>query len=529
MMDFEDAAQRLARDQSKMRGRRKGGIAISAKARQQAEYQRKQQVRLRNERERSKRNEAYRRQLMHDCQRRLKEKSLGAPSLNGKPSPLFLKPTSIHGDGDKVALPPSVLQTLTSQNYSQNDDGMDGSPWTFRVGILKPDYQFPSSPLFGVLQAPSTEDENMSDNEDDENSQSQQNVLYLDELKHKYLAYTHCTVVEFTQDEGHIGIPKHIAQALLDPTNRHETNRNVDIPKTITVDPAAPTETSFTDNSTEDSTDKTPGHLAWGAFEIPDLQLELTMLKLPKGTGCKLEPTEEAVRNNFYGLKDVKLVLEQSLIRTRATLSIGDEVSTWFRGKKFDLKVTKVLPSSFHAITCINTDIEVEIGEPKESKGDVQQESGTVDNIPETKNKNTGFRLGTSQSATPAFQTDDVALLQGGRAQVLPVSLLPEPPIDQNAGVCTIQIKYRGGNGKRRFDIATAQVKDLFAFAASLIQQNERTFRLVTRFPRREISLVDVDQSRHNNSNTQSKANSELTLKQVGIQQGQEMFIIEGL
>merc|ERR1712157_521004 len=197
----------------------------------------------------------------------------------------------------------------------------------------------------------------------------------------------------------------------------------------------------------------------------PDVHLEITMVQLPKGTGCKLVPTEEAVQNNFYGLKDVKLVLEQSLIRTRATLSIGDEVSTWFRGKKFDLKVTKVLPSSFNAITCINTDIEVEIGEPKENKGDIQQESGTTDNISETKNKNTGIRLGTSQSATPVFQTDDEALLREGRAQVFPLSLLPEPPIDQSAGVCTIQIKYRGGNGKRRFDIATAQVKDLFAFA----------------------------------------------------------------
>lgn len=520
MMDFEDAAQRLARDQSKMRGRRKGGIAISSKARQQAEYQRKRQLRLREERERTKRNEAYRRQYMHDCQRVLKEKSLGGLASDGKSSPLFLTPTSIHGDGDKVALPPSVLQTLTSQQFSQTgDDSMHGmgggSPWTFRVGILNPDYQFPASPLVSVLQAPSTEDDDMSDNDDDENSQNHQNVAYLDELKHKYLAYTHCTVVEFTQDEGHIGIPKHIAQALLDPTNRHESNRNVDIPKTLTVDPASPAGSSVADGSIEGSTENTPGHIAWGAFEIPDLQVELTMLQLPKGTGCTLAPTEYAIRNNFYGLKDVKLVLEQSLIRTRATLSIGDKVSTWFRGKKFDLKVTKVLPSSFNGITCINTDIEVDFAEVKmNNKDDIRQDSGTIDKVPDKRNEESGFRLGTSQSATPVSQPDDVAQIHGGAAQVLPVSLRPEPPIDQKEGVCTIQIRYRGGNGKRRFAVATAQVKDLFVFAASLVNQNERTFRLVTRFPRREITLT---------------ANSESTLNQIGIQQGQEMFLIEGL
>merc|ERR1719343_963436 len=86
------------------------------------------------------------------------------------------------------------------------------------------------------------------------------------------------------------------------------------------------------------------------------------MVQLPKGTGCTLEPTPAAIRNNFYGLKDVKLVLEQSLVRTRATLSKGDTVSTWHRGKKYDLTVSKVLPSRFRAITCINTDIEVEFG-----------------------------------------------------------------------------------------------------------------------------------------------------------------------
>jgi len=402
---------------------------------------------------------------------------------------------------------------------------MGGSPWTFRVGIVNPNYSFPASPLFHALQAPSTEYDDMSDDDDDENFQNHQNAPFLDELKHKYLAYTHCTVVEFTQDESRIGIPKHISEALLDPINRHEAYRNVDIPKTITVDPASPIGTNI---KVEDKIDHTPGHLAWGAFEIPDL-LEVTMLQLPKGTGCKLMPTEEAVTNNFYGLKDVKLVLEQSLIRTRATLSVGDKVSTWFRGTSFDLKVTKVLPSKFQAITCINTDIEVEIGERTTNEDNAPIKSSAMDKSSETKNANGGYRLGTGQSATPASQIENVAVLHGERAQVFPISLLPEPPIGQRAGVCTIQIKYRGGHGIRRFAVATAQVKDLFAFAASLTHSNGRTFRLVTRFPRRELSLDGVDQSLQSDPNNQSKVHSELTLEQIGLQPGQEMFIIEGL
>jgi len=529
MMDFEDAAVRLARDQSKMRGRRKGGIAISAKARQQVEYHRKQQVRLRTERERKQRNEAYRRQYLHECQRSLKEKSLAASSDSDNSSPLFLKPASIHGDGDKIALPPSVLQTLTSPNENNLMPIVGGNPWTFRIGIVNPDYEFPASPLFEALQAPTNEDDDMSENDDEENFQDQQNALYLDELGHKYLAYTHCTVVEFTQEEGHVGIPRHIAQALLDPKNRYGANTNgVGIAKTITVDPASD---AGENNETDDTTEQTPGHLAWGAFEIPDIQLEITMVQLPKGIGCTLAPTKEAIKNNFYGLKDVKLVLEQSLIRARATLSIGDKVSTWFRGTKFDLKVTKVLPSTFQAVTCINTDIEVEIGETKTKEENAPVESSNIEKLSKTTTEKSGFRLGTSQSSTNSSQLEDVAPSYDGQTQVFPISLLPEPPIDQKSGVCTVQIRYSGGHGKRRFAIEIAQVKDLFAFAASLMNQSEQTFRLVTRFPRRELSLVDADHSIDSSSisNSQRKVHAELTLNQAGLKHGQEMFIIEGL
>ena len=517
MMDFEDAAARLARDQSKLRGRRgKGGMAISAKARQQAEYQKKLQARLRAERERKKRNEAHRRQYFHECQRSLKEKSLAAAEL-------LLKPSSIHGDGDKIALPPSVLELLTSESFASTNEG--GTPWTFRIGILNPDYEFPASPLLKVLQAPLNDDDDMSDDDDDEEMlQDDQNEPYLDELGHKYLSYTHCTVVEFTQDEGHIGIPRHIAQALLDPQNRHEANRNgKDIPTTLTIDPASSRSVAAENDAMDDSTEKTPGHLAWGAFEIPDTQLEIMMVQLPKGTGCTLEPTEEAVKNNFYGLKDVKLVLEQSLIRTRATLSIGDKVSTWHRGTKFELKVTKVLPSKFQAVTCINTDIEVEISERKIKGDEAPVEPNNVKKTFNTTSEKSGFRLGTSQPATQLSQPSR------NQAQALPISLLPEPLIDQKAGVCTVQIRYSGGNGKRRFAIETAQVKDLFGFAASLVKQNGRTFRLVTRFPRREISLADENQPADpsNSSDSVRKVNPEMTLDQAGLQQGQEMFIVE--
>jgi len=230
------------------------------------------------------------------------------------------------------------------------------------------------------------------DEDDDDNDSTKRNEAYLDELAHQYLAYTHGTVVEFTQEEGHVGLPKPIAAALLTQhaAQQHQQAKTVGsetiptkeakirIPATRTVDPATSVKTTTVDametveNDTDTTTnynyneeeeeEKTPGHLAWGAFDVPALPIEVTLVQLPKGKACKLAPTVHAVRSGFYNLRNIKSVLEQSLVRSRATLSVGDTVHTWHRGVKYDLTVSTVTPATYNAVTCINTDIEVEFG-----------------------------------------------------------------------------------------------------------------------------------------------------------------------
>jgi hypothetical protein len=479
-MDFENSVKRLARDQKKSRGKR--DLVVSQKAKRQVEYQRKQAARLREEREREKRLEEYQEQYMRKCDRSLRVKPLSTGRLS---------PTSIYGEGDKISLPPSVLETLTSAESNNV-----GNPWMFRIGILNLDYKFPSSPLVQTLK-PAQEDEEgvMNDSDDDDDDDM---VAYRDELSHKYLAYTHCTVVEFTQDEGHIGIPQPIAKALLE-SNISNDNK---IPVKRTVDPAG-----ASDDARGVQQEQTPGHLAWGAFDIPDMPLEITLLQLPKGKGCTLVPTKEAIQNNFHGLKDVKLVLEQSLIRTRATLSVGDIVSSWHRGVQFDLNVTKIIPSSYNAVTCINTDIEVDIGE-----SEPQQEHQPLPPLTDmAKSLVSGNKLGTGHTLGSAPTTETTTNAEA-TPTAMAVDLLPEPPVDQNEGVCTIQIQHSGGHGKRRFVVQEARVEDLFAFAVSLVGRND--FRLVTRFPRR-VFTGDEDQS--------------CSLADTGIQQGRERFMMEFL
>lgn len=286
MMDFEDAAQRLARDQSKIRGRRT--VVVSAKAKREAEYRKKQQERLRQERLQKQKHEDYMKQYTTACDRSLGVKPLSnisvAASSSSSSSGLLLQPTSIYGDGDKIALPPSVLEFLT-QSSAGNDEGMSSSPWMFRIGILNPNYSFPESVLLQMLKPQEEddghddddEDDTMhdSDNEDDSNGPASTEA-YLDELAHKYIAYTHGTVVEFTQEEGHVGLPEPIAAALLDPKRRLPENANFSVPATRTQDPSGMDTTGEHEDDIDE--EKTPGHIAWGAFDVPDMPVEITMV-----------------------------------------------------------------------------------------------------------------------------------------------------------------------------------------------------------------------------------------------------------
>lgn len=496
-MEFEDAAKRLARDQSKLKKR--DNRIVSQKAKREADYRRKQQERLRLERERKQQQKEYMQTYLTSCDRALGVKSL---ATNGSSS-LELLPTSIHGDGEKIALPPSVLQYLTEQ--SQHDSTSASSPWTFRIGILRKDYMFPSSPLLQTMQPPTDDDDDdamMDDDSDDEESDDNK-AAYIDELSHKYLSYTYATVVEFTQEEGHVGLPRSIAARLL-----------IDgVAATKTVDPAG---SGDNDNVVmEQDEEKTPGHLAYRAFDVPAVPVEVTLVKLPKGRRCTVIPTMEAIHNGFFKLKDVKLVLEQSLIRTRATLSQNDTVHTWHRGIRYDLQVASVVPSDYQAVSIINTDLEVDIGANEEFEQE-QKEADTLKATTNTEQKETSvFASGKghvlSEPSSTATETTNASPLPPSPA----VELLAEPPVNQTEGVCTVQIRGDGANGRRRFDVNVASLQDLFAFAASLKTSagDASSFRLVTRFPRRVFTL--------------EVASSVKSLADCGIGEGQELFMLE--
>lgn len=550
-MDFDIAVNKLSRNHSKQvrRNRGKNTIGIrggsnsnrflSEKAKRDAEHNKRKAEENRRVEKIKKEKLRHIYSYFSQC-----ERDLGTvKNISDSTTDNRFKAVSIHGDGDKITLPVSVLKTLMDLKDAGNF-GNGVSPFEFRVGILNPDYKFPSSPklieMMEKVHVSSRDDGGFSDDDDDEDenkTETCKTVPFLEELSHKYLSYTHCTVVEFTQEEGHVGIPRSVASVLLteNSTRKISVRRTVDPATDLLSEEKLEMEsddeitgtsegTSF-NNTEPKNEEKTPGHLAWGEFDVPNNEIEVTMVKLPKGRGCTLTPTRESVAHGFHNLKDVKAVLEQSLIRTRATLSVNDTVHCWHRGIKFELKVSSVSPGDFSAVSCINTDIEVDIGNPDEYSS---VESGASSKIvPGSENSQpssvttAGRKIGSSAYKKVVSTQLSSSQLQNNTdsefSMLIRSKLVPEePPQGQKLGVITAQIRGDGKVGQRRFDISTCALSDLFAFAAEVCwdieSQQIPPFRLVTRFPRRVFEL---------------SSSASISLKEAGIEGGREMFMME--
>ena len=560
MDSFEQAAKRLeqehrrlrAHDQEKRSSRSYlGSPTTVAKTQQVEEYRRKQLQQKREKDLREKRRLKLLTDYIHNIEiERLgyvpislpMDESIGTaksfststmPSLWSEMNTIHLKPTSIHGQGDKITRPPSMLSLLVQRDMVVNPNGL-GQPLFFRLAVARDGYTFPTSVQlhkYATDKLSSFDSQGYQDEEDDDihMCSMETSVPYLCELAHKFVSYTFSTVIEFTEEEGCIGLPYSIARALLDPAKCDGMRRNdltfasddmlgatsqdftnTIIEHTTTVDPSVASTTqdpvydqghkqASTQTSTYTFEQETPGHPAYGAFPVPSQPIQVSLLThLPLGTQCSLRPTQAAIEHGFHRLKDIKYVLEQSLIKTRAALSVGDSIHAWFRGFRFDLTVQGVEPSDFGVVSCVNTDITVDIVSDAEDEG--KESSGVGTSTTETH----GHRLG--RPADDLKPTGEGTVLTGNSKATTEnttleklqdaINLPLEPTID-GENILTIQIRGNDVVSKRRrFDASTTSVQTLFDYARfeNIIQGDSSVasqYRLVTRFPRRVFEYVN--------------------------------------
>lgn len=584
-MDFELAANRLKKDHAELRNKANRRPRALASTKATLEAKRRQEYRKKQLEKKKQKERVMKLKLDYvkrgfdrvehklGMMRNLGEDSHAASSGNND-GRIFLEATSVHGQGDKITLPSSLLSTLANKDLLRLSQER-GQPLFFRLGIRNPNYIFPASESMKTFmdeyvvkdlktfgngdeishdESVSMMDDDTTNYDGDEKAEEEKwEQAYLQELAHEYVSYVYATVIEFTQDEGYVGLPQCMATALLQPKTICETTEtSVLLESKRTADPASASTTMEIDNDIDiDSHDeslesKTPGHPAYGLFPIPKSRIEVTLLThLPLGSKCTLQPTKDAIQNGFYNLKDVKLALEQSLIRTRGCLNVNDIVHCWYRGKKFDLCVTDVTPSHVGAVSCVNTDVEVDIAAAKVGNDSIESNGNGNNTIAQNHEMDTssaqsqsqsnqgnskgGYRLSDDRSDASSpnknvIQNDSSSICVRQFYDALKSTSLPdEPELDQTENVVTIQIRgYKGKQCRRRFDASSAQIGDLFVLAVHENIVDESTvsdrnitngFRLVTRFPRRVFTLESDGET--------SLANASLSK--------QESFLVENM
>lgn len=244
------------------------------------QWERKQQAKRKIERERKAKEEAARQREAIEAEKRarrldaveaqLRADQQMAENLLAGQGVMFsriLEPVPYPGPGDKIKLPPSCFTELSDQG------AFDKGPMYFRLSVV-------------LHNGTSEGNANKGSDKD---------------------GVTHSGVLEFTAEEGTVGLPPHVWNNLfpLDDSNT--------------------------------------GTL-----------IEVQYVRLPRGTYAKLQPQEAG----FSDLPNHKAVLETSL-RQHATLSQREIITVRYGELTHKLRVLELKPAS--SVSVLETDIEVDI------------------------------------------------------------------------------------------------------------------------------------------------------------------------
>lgn len=170
-----------------------------------------------------------------------------------------LVPVAADGEGDKVLLPPSALESLSRQ------DAVSMGPMLFELT-----WTLPAEVVRGEDSATASRT-------------------------------THAGVLEFVADEGTIGLPRKVVQSLVLPGQ------------------SGPEE---------------PLSGAEMAEVLGTGKVLVRYVRLAKATFARVVPETVGLSQ----ISELRAMLEQNM-RNHATLTVGDRLSVWRRGKEFNLKV----------------------------------------------------------------------------------------------------------------------------------------------------------------------------------------------
>lgn len=147
----------------------------------------------------------------------------------------------------------------------------------------------------------------------------------------KFSRITHAGVLEFVADEGTIGLPRKVVSSLLGTTTPEVAFRNNS------------DEEKLLHRQGNESVDETPGKKMGARPFVEGLgNVVVRYVRLPKATFAKVVPETVGLSQ----VSELRAMLEHNM-RNHATLTVGDSLSVWRRGKEFSMKVSFFLRSIF--------------------------------------------------------------------------------------------------------------------------------------------------------------------------------------
>lgn len=209
------------------------------------------------------------------------------------------------GEGDKLLLPPSALESLSRQ------DAVSMGPMLFELTWTKP-------------------------------------ATRAGEQSESVSRTTHAGVLEFVADEGTVGLPRKVVLSLLGATAQQ-------VPVGKTVEKKDPLHHRQADRPATDQggsgSDADGGGGGGGGGEGGDQQgaavrpaveglghVVVRYVRLAKATFARVVPETVGLSQ----VSELRAMLEHNM-RNHATLTVGDHLSVWRRGKEFSLKVRVII------------------------------------------------------------------------------------------------------------------------------------------------------------------------------------------
>jgi len=316
---------------------------------------------------------------------------------------------------------------------------------------------------------------------------------------------THCGIREFSAKEGFIGLPPKVIQSLLK--------------RSLSSDDAG------------------------SINELSSIRIIYT--RLPKITNAKFAPVlARDSMESIFQVGPIKIVLEENL-RLHSTLSVGDFVSVWHRGRKYQLNVVELQPESSGSL--FNADVEVEFVSPEQQ----QTLSQTLSQMPSSTTTSSsssnsngngaggissgGYRLSdSSTSSNPSSVIVPTSTLttslisntnnnnNNNNIEAETYNLTPEPDATVNENdVVQMRVRLPHGTPLTRRFLRSQLLVDLFHFifqncSSSLKITNPAQLQVTLPSKNRTLTWEQVNSSINNNNNN-NNSSEVLTFESVGL------------